>query len=230
MSTKGKKQHNTPEVAASQGSRMWAEGLGAVVKAAHAKFDESVDADIVLGIDASKGEQGVRGSVLLPHGTGKKVRVVVFAKGEHAEQAKSAGADYVGLDDLIEKIQEGWLDFDVAIATPDLMGKVGTVAKALGPRGLLPNKKVGTVTFDVASTVSEIKQGRVSFRNDKGGVVHASFGKVSFGPEKLVENLTALIKAVVAHKPAASKGKYIRKISVSSTMGPGVNLNPDQVG
>lgn len=229
MSTKGKKQHQAAGQSSSVANASWAEGLEAVVKAAHAKFDESVDVDIVLGIDASKGDQVVRGSVLLPHGTGKKTRVLVFAKGEHVDQAKEAGADYVGLDDLIEKIQEGWLEFDVAIATPDLMGKVGAVAKALGPRGLLPNKKVGTVTFEVGPTVKEIKQGRVSFRNDKGGVLHASFGKVSFGAVKLGENLAALVKAVIAHKPSTAKGKFIRKVSVSSTMGPGFGLNPDQV-
>ncbi|MBT4594282.1 50S ribosomal protein L1 [bacterium] len=205
------------------------ETLDAVVKAARVKFDESVDADIVLGIDASKGEQVVRGSVLLPHGTGKKVRVLVFARGEHEAQASAAGADYVGCEDLIEKIESGWMEFDVAVATPDVMGLVGKVARALGPRGLLPNKKVGTVTFDVESIVTDLKKGRVSFRNDKGGVVHAPVGRVSFGADKLNDNLVAFVKAVQSCKPAAAKGKYIKKITVSSTMGIGFPVASEDI-
>ncbi len=203
--------------------------LDLVVKNASAKFDESVDADIVLGIDPTKGEQAVRGAVLLPYGRGKDVRVVAFVKGDKEEEAKQAGADYVGLDDLIEKIEKGWMDFDAAVATPDLMGKLGKIAKILGPRGLLPNKKVGTVTFDVGSVIKDLKKGRVAFKNDKGGIVHVPFGRVSFGSQKLGENLRALIKALQASKPASSKGKFIRKITVSSTMGVGIDINPDNI-
>jgi len=225
----GKKHVKAQELLAAANITTWKSALEFVVKNAHTKFDESIDVDVVLGIDASKGEQTVRGSVLLPHGTGKKVRVVVFAKGEYEEAAKKAGADFVGVEDLIEKIEGGWADFEAAVATPDLMGLVGKVAKILGPRGLLPNKKVGTVTFDVGSIVSDLKKGRVSFRNDKTGIVHAPFGRVSFGTEKLLGNITALVKAIQSSKPAASKGKYLKKLVVSSTMGVGVVLNPDEM-
>mgnify|MGYP006412747765 CR=1 FL=1 len=229
MSKSGKKHRESKEEISSLEFNSNKEALEAVIKSAHVKFDESIDADIVLGIDPSKGEQTVRGSVLLPHGTGKTVRVVVFAKGDHEEEATKAGADYVGADDLIEKIKGGWTEFDAAVATPDMMGAVGKVARILGPRGLLPNKKVGTVTFNVASIVSDLKKGRVSFRNDKGGVVHAPFGRVSFGAEKLLENLVVLINAVKTSKPPTAKGKYLRKIVVSSTMGSGVGIKPDEV-
>ncbi len=227
MSKAGKKHVKVQEELAAASITTWKSVLDFVVKNAHTKFDESVDLDAVLGIDAAKGEQTVRGSVLLPHGTGKKVRVLVFAKGEHEEAARKAGADFVGSDDLVAKIEAGWLDFEAAVATPDMMVLVGKVAKILGPRGLLPNKKVGTVTFDVKSIVSDLKKGRVSFRNDKTGIVHAPFGKVSFGTEKLLENLVALVKAIQSSKPAASKGKYLKKLVASSTMGVGVVLNPD---
>jgi large subunit ribosomal protein L1 len=192
------------------------------------KFDESVDVSINLGIDAAKGEQTVRGSVVLPYGKGKEKVVIVFAKGEYAEAAKKAGADFVGMEDLIEKIQGGWLDFDYAVATPDVMGAVGVLAKVLGPRGLLPNKKVGTVTFDVDLIITDLKKGRAFFRNDKQGIVHFSIGKVSFDVKKLHENLDALVKAVVASKPATAKGKYLKKMTVSSTMGIGISINPDE--
>ena len=205
----------------------WKEGLELVVKSAYAKFDESVDVDIVLGIDPTKGEQNVRGAVLLPNGTGKTVRVVAFVKGDHEDAATKAGADFVGAEDLVEKIKGGWMEFDAAVATPDMMGLVGKVARILGPRGLLPNKKVGTVTLDVGPVVEELKKGRVAYRNDKSGIIHASFGKISFGADKLVENLNALFKAVRASKPATSKGTYIKKIMVSSTMGPGVALSAE---
>lgn len=193
------------------------------------KFDESVDAHVNLGIDASKGDQVVRGSVVLPHSKGAVARVIVFAKGDYAEQAKKAGADLVGADDLIEKINAGWMEFDYAVATPDLMAAVGKVAKVLGPRGLLPNKKLGTVTFEVADVVSDLKKGRVFFKNDKNGIVHFSFGKVSFSPEKLQENLTVFMKALSGSKPASSKGKFLKKLTISSTMGIGIQLNPDEV-
>lgn len=229
MNKIGKKHRAAKEKMASAQIASCKQALDFIVKNAHVKFDESIDADIVLGIDATKGEQSVRGSVLLPHGTGKKVRVLVFAKGEYEEQARKAGADYVGTDDLIEKILEGWHDFEAAVATPDLMGAVGKVAKILGPRGLLPNKKVGTVTFDIAGIVSDLKKGRVTYKNDKGGVLHAPFGRVSFGADQLLENLTTLMKSVQAVKPAASKGKFIKRMTLSSTMGVGVTVSPDEL-
>lgn len=202
--------------------------LGLVKEVASAKFDETVDVNINLGIDPAKGEQAVRGSLILPHGTGKKVRIIVFAKGDYADQAKKAGADEIGADDLVEKINGGWMDFDYAIATPDLMGLVGKLAKILGPRGLLPNKKVGTVTFDVAATVTDLKKGRLFFKNDKSGLVHFSIGKVSFDKQKLVDNFATFLKTLAASKPASSKGRFIRRITVSSTMGVGVHVNPDE--
>ncbi len=229
MNKVGKKHVDAKKRLAEADISTWQKALDFVVKNAHTKFDESVDVSVVLGIDPSKGEQVVRGSALLPNGTGKKVKVLVFAKGAYAEAAKKAGADYVGLEDFIEKIEQGWLDFDVSVATPDLMGIVGKIAKILGPKGLLPNVKVGTVTFDVASMVNDLKQGRVSFRNDKGGVLHAPFGRVSFGVEKLKTNLASFLKALQASKPASSKGKFLRKIVISSTMGVGIQISPDEV-
>jgi large subunit ribosomal protein L1 len=195
---------------------------------AFAKFDESIDVAINLGIDAAKGEQTVRGSVVLPHSKGKEKIIIVFAKGEYVDAAKKAGADFVGMEDLIEKVQGGWLDFDYAVATPDVMGAVGVLARILGPRGLLPNKKVGTVTFDVEAIVADLKRGRVFFRNDKQGIIHFSVGKVSFDVQKLHDNLDAFVKAVVASKPATAKGKYLKKMTVSSTMGIGIPINPDE--
>ncbi|MFH1831948.1 MAG: 50S ribosomal protein L1 [bacterium] len=229
MSKAGKKHADAKEKLASIKITNAREALQFSVSNAHVKFDETVDVSIVLGIDPLKGEQTVRGSVLLPHGTGKKLKVLVFTKGTYEDEAKAAGADFVGSDDLIDKILAGWMDFDVAVATPDMMGLVGKVAKILGPRGLLPNKKLGTVTFDVASIVSDLKKGRVSFRNDKGGVLHAPFGKVSFGIEKLLDNYQALIRAIQSSKPASSKGRFIRKITISSSMGVGVSIVPDEM-
>jgi len=196
---------------------------------AYVKFDEAVDLDVNIGIDPSKGDQVVRGSVVLPHGTGKKVRVVVFAKDDNVEKAKAAGADHVGLEDLIDKISKGWMEFDHAVATPDVMGLVGKLAKQLGPRGLLPNKKIGTVTFDVAHIVKELKSGRVFFKNDKSALVHFSLGKVSFEEAQLKENIRAFIKALMASKPPSSKGKFIKKITLSSSMGIGMCVNADEV-
>jgi large subunit ribosomal protein L1 len=229
MSNMGKKHKEVKEKLAGTSVSSLKSALDFVVKNAHVKFDESVDVDVVLGIDASKGEQTVRGSVLLPFGTGKKVKVLAFARGEHEEAARKAGADYVGAEDLISKIESGWMDFDVAVATPDLMGLVGKVAKILGPRGLLPNNKIGTVTFAIANIVNDLKKGRLSFRNDKGGVLHAPFGRVSFGVDKLQENLVALIRSIQSAKPATSKGKFLRKITISSTMGVGISINPDEI-
>lgn len=193
-----------------------------------AKFDETVDVAINLGVDPKKSEQMVRGVVRLPHGTGRKVRILVFAKGEKAQEAMAAGADYVGAEDLVLKIQEGWLDFDKAIATPDMMPKVGPIAKILGPRGLMPNPKVGTVTTDVGKAVAEEKAGRVEFRVEKAGIVHAPIGKMSFSAQHLEENFRALMEQVSRHKPATSKGNYIQAISLSSTMGPGIKLDPSK--
>lgn len=227
MSRHGKKYLN----ASKQVSRdvlSVADALSKIKSLSFVKFDESVDVDVNLGIDPAKGEQVVRGSVVLPHGRGKKVRILVFAKGDAAEQAKVAGADFVGSDDLIEKIVGGWMDFEYAIATPDLMGMVGKVAKILGPRGLLPNKKLGTVTDDVASVVSDLKLGQAFFRNDKAGIVHFSIGKVSFGVHQLEENLGAFIKALQSAKPPTAKGKYLKRMSISSTMGVGIAVNPDE--
>ena len=196
---------------------------------AYVGFDESVDASVNLSIDPTKGDQVVRGSVFLPHGRGEDVKILVFAKGEYADQANEAGADYVGADDLVEKIKGGWMDFEYVVATLDVMGLVGKLAKLLGPRGLLPNKKVGTVTFDVGKIVSELKKGRAFFKNDKGGAVHFSFGKVSFDKEKLLDNLKAFLKALVSAKPASAKGKYLKKLTISSTMGVGLQVNPEEL-
>lgn len=190
-----------------------------------AKFDETVELSINLGIDPRKSDQVVRNTVVLPHGTGKEVKVLVFAKGEKEKEAREAGADFVGAEDLIEKIQQGWLEFDRAIATPDMMGQVGKLGKILGPRGLMPNPKLGTVTFDVAKAVKEAKAGKIEYRNDKGGVVHVPIGKLSFDREKLVENAIAVLKSIVRAKPPTSKGKYIKKVSMSSTMGPGLKID-----
>jgi large subunit ribosomal protein L1 len=195
----------------------------------YAKFDESIDVAINLGIDPAKGEQTVRGSVVLPHSKGKEKVIIVFAKGEYADAAKKAGADFVGMEELIQKINDGWLEFDYAVATPDVMGAVGALARILGPRGLLPNKKVGTVTFDVADIVADLKRGRAFFRNDKQGIVHFSIGKVSFDVQKLHDNLNALVKSVVASKPATAKGKYLKKVTLSSTMGIGIPVNSDEI-
>lgn len=205
------------------------DGLELVTKAAFAKFSETVDVAVRLGVDPRHADQMVRGAVVLPNGLGKEVRVLVFAKGEKEKEARDAGADYVGADDLVAKIQEGWFDFDTAIATPDMMGVVGKIGKLLGPRGLMPNPKVGTVTFDIGRAVNESKSGKVEFRVEKAGIIHAPVGKVSFEADKLKENILALIDALVKSKPSAAKGTYIKKISISSTMGPGVNLDVSDV-
>lgn len=190
-----------------------------------AKFDETVEMSINLGIDPRKSDQVVRNTVVLPHGTGKEVKVLVFAKGEKEKEAIQAGADYVGAEDLIEKIQQGWLEFDRAIATPDMMGQVGKLGKILGPRGLMPNPKLGTVTFDIGKAVKEAKAGKIEYRNDKGGVVHVPIGKLSFDRQNLVENAMAVLKSVIKAKPPTSKGRYIKKVSISSTMGPGLKID-----
>jgi len=205
------------------------DGVELVVDTARAKFDETVDAAIRLGVNPAHADQMVRGSVVLPHGLGKAVRVLVFAKGEKEKEALDAGADFVGGDDIIEKIKSGWLEFDRVVATPDMMGGVGKLGKILGPRGLMPNPKVGTVTFDVATAVRELKAGKVEFRVEKAGIVHSPVGKISFGPDKLRENIQALVDAITKLKPASSKGTYLKGIALSSTMGPGVRVDPVDV-
>lgn len=206
------------------------EGCEAVTKSAFAKFDETVDCAIRLGVDPRHADQMIRSSVALPHGTGKTVRIVVFAKGDRAAEARDAGADHVGAEDLVEKIQsENWLDFDRAIATPDMMGLVGRLGRVLGPRGLMPNPKVGTVTLNVGNAVRELKAGRIEFRTEKTGIIHAPIGKVSFGPEKLAENLKALLEIVQRLKPSTAKGRYFKSVTVASTMGPGVRLDLNDV-
>lgn len=197
-----------------------------VVSMAGVKFDETVDAAVRLGVNPAHADQMVRGSVVLPNGLGKTVRVLVFAKGEKEKEALEAGADMVGNEEVIEKIKGGWLEFDRVIATPDMMGAVGKIAKILGPRGLMPNPKVGTVTFDIANAVRELKAGKVEFRVEKAGIVHSPVGKVSFGAEKLYENITALLETIIKLKPASSKGTYIKSIAISSTMGAGVKIDP----
>jgi len=197
-----------------------------VTSTAGVKFDETVDAAIRLGVNPAHADQMVRGSVVLPHGLGKTVRILVFAKGEKEKEALEAGADLVGNDDIIEKIKGGWMEFDRVIATPDMMGSVGKIGKILGPRGLMPNPKVGTVTFEVANAIQELKAGKVEFRVEKAGIVHSPVGKVSFGAEKLRENVSALLETIIKLKPASSKGIYIKSISLSSTMGVGVKIDP----
>lgn len=193
------------------------------------KFDESVDLAFHLGVDPKHADQMVRGAVVLPHGTGKSVRVVVFAKGEKEREAKEAGADYIGAEDLIEKIQGGWMEFDSTIATPDLMGQVGKLGKVLGPRGLMPNPKLGTVTFDIARAVREVKAGKVEFRADKAGNVHVLIGKKSFSAEQLAANAMTLVEAIMRAKPASAKGQYLKSLTVSSTMGPGIPLDVGRI-
>ena len=196
------------------------------ISTARAKFDETVDTAVRLGVNPAHADQMVRGSVVLPHGLGKTVRVLVFAKGEKEKEALKAGADVVGAEDLIEKIKGGWLEFDKVVATPDMMGSVGKIGKILGPRGLMPNPKVGTVTFEVTKAVQELKAGKVEFRVEKAGIVHSPVGKVSFGAEKLRENIAALLETVIKLKPASSKGVYMRSIAISTTMGPGIKVDP----
>ncbi len=206
------------------------EALSLVIDTAKAKFDETVEAHIKLGVDSRHADQQVRGAVVLPHGTGKKVRVLVFAKGEQATQAEEAGADFVGAEELVPKIQnEGWLDFDVVVATPNMMGVVGRLGRVLGPKGLMPNPKAGTVTMDVTKAVQDIKAGKIEYRLDKANIIHVPIGKVSFGSEKLMDNFHTLMSAIIKAKPAAAKGKYLRSVNIASTMGPGIKINSTRV-
>jgi large subunit ribosomal protein L1 len=226
MGRKGKKYRENQQKVERLKKYSWEEAVQLAIDCAYAKFDESVDLAVRLGVDPRHADQMVRGTVVLPNGVGKDVRVTVFAKGEKEKEASEAGADYVGSDDLVEKIQQGWLEFDKAIATPDMMSAVGKLGRILGPRGMMPNAKLGTVTFDVARAVKEIKAGKIDFKVEKAGIVHAPMGKTSFGPEKLLENIAAFMETILRLKPPASKGTYLKGIAVSSSMGPGIKIDP----
>lgn len=225
MAKQGKKYAEAVKLVDAEALYNSAEAVELVKKMAPAKFDETIEVAVRLGVDSKKQDQGVRGVVVLPHGTGKSKSVLVFAKGDKAKEAEAAGADYVGDADMINKIQQGWFEFDVCVATPDMMSEVGKLGRILGGKGLMPNPKAGTVTFDVTKAVQEIKAGKIEYRLDRAGQIHAPIGKVSFESEKLAENLKALIDALVRAKPAAAKGVYLKSAALSSTMGPGVKLN-----
>lgn len=205
------------------------EALSLVKTNAKAKFDETIEAAFRLGIDTRHADQQIRGAVVLPNGTGKTLSVLVFAKGEKVKEAEQAGADFVGAEDMVEKIQKGWFGFDVAVATPDMMGTVGKLGRLLGPKGLMPNPKTGTVTFDVERAIKEIKAGKVEYRADKAGIIHVPIGKVSFELEKIIENYRTIAETILKAKPAVAKGQYVRSVTISSTMGPGVKINPQKV-
>lgn len=227
MAKKGKKYQDAVKKYDAKNFYDASEALGIVCDVATAKFDETVEVHIKLGVDSRHADQQVRGAVVLPHGTGKTNRVLVFAKGEKAKEAEAAGADFVGAEELVQKIQsENWFDYDVIVATPDMMGVVGRLGKVLGPKGLMPNPKSGTVTMDVKKAIDEIKAGKVEYRLDKSNIMHVVIGKVSFGKEKLFDNFKTLLDAVVKAKPATAKGQYLRSVTTASTMGPGVKINP----
>ena len=226
----GKKYVDSAKLVDSTALYEVSEALDLSIKTGKAKFDETVEVHVRLGVDGRHADQQVRGAVVLPNGTGKTVRALVFAKGDKVQAALDAGADYAGAEELVAKIQGGWMDFDVVIASPDMMGVVGRLGKVLGPRGLMPNPKAGTVTPDVARAVTEAKAGKIEYRLDKTNIIHCPIGKVSFGVEKLQENFDALLGAIVKAKPAAAKGQYIKSCTVASTMGPGVKINPAKLG
>jgi len=227
MAKKGKKYQDALKKYDVKNFYDASEALGIVCDVATAKFDEAVEVHVKLGVDSRHADQQVRGAIVLPHGTGKTNRVLVFAKGDKAKEAEAAGADFVGAEELVQKIQgENWFDYDVIVATPDMMGVVGRLGKILGPKGLMPNPKSGTVTMDVSRAISEIKAGKVEYRLDKTNIMHVSIGKVSFGKEKLFDNFKALLDAVVKAKPTTAKGQYLRSVTTASTMGPGVKINP----
>lgn len=225
MPKRGKKYLESKGQIDTQKRYEFTEAVESAIKASFAKFDETVDVAVRLGVDPRHADQMVRGTVVLPNGLGKEVKVLVFAKGEKEVEAKDAGADFVGSDELIEKIQGGWFGFDKAVATPDMMGSVGKIGRVLGPRGLMPNAKTGTVTFDVAKAVQELKAGKIDFRVEKAGIVHAPMGKVSFGAEKIVQNISAFLETILRLKPASSKGTYLKGIAISTTMGPGIKID-----
>ncbi|MEE9402756.1 MAG: 50S ribosomal protein L1 [Desulfobacteria bacterium] len=226
MTGRGKKYATAAEKIDPRKRYDFPEALRLAVDTSYAKFDESVDVAVRLGVDPRHADQMVRGSVVLPNGTGKDVKVLVFAKGEKEKEAQEAGADFVGNDDLLEKIKGGWFGFDKAVATPDVMGAVGRIGKILGPRGLMPNAKSGTVTFDVARAVKELKAGKIDFRVERAGIVHATMGKVSFGADRLLENFTSFFETIVRLKPASSKGTYLKSIAISTTLGAGIRIDP----
>ena len=225
MPKRGKKYIESKKDIDPQKRHGFTEAVESAIKASYAKFDETVDVAVKLGVDPRHADQMVRGTVVLPNGLGKEVKVLVFAKGEKESEAKDAGADFVGNDELIEKIQGGWFGFDKAVATPDMMGSVGKIGKLLGPRGLMPNAKTGTVTFEVSKAVNELKAGKIDFRVEKAGIVHAPMGKVSFGVEKIVQNMTAFLETIMRLKPSSSKGTYLKSIAISTTMGPGIKID-----
>lgn len=225
MPKRGKKYSESRSKVDRQKRHEFVEAVESVIQCAYAKFDETVDMAVRLGVDPRHADQMVRGTVVLPNGLGKEVKVLVFAKGEKEAEAKEAGADFVGNDDLIDKIKEGWFGFDKAVATPDMMGSVGKIGKLLGPRGLMPNAKTGTVTFEVAKAVNELKAGKIDFRVEKAGIVHAPMGKVSFGADKIVQNIAAFMETIMRLKPASAKGTYVKALSISTTMGPGIKID-----
>lgn len=225
MPKRGKKYLEVQKKVDKKSKHDFVVAVQAAIDASFAKFDETIDVAIRLGVDPRHADQMVRGSVVLPNGIGKEVKVLVFAKGEKEKEALDAGADFVGNDDLIAKIQEGWYGFDKAVATPDMMGSVGKIGKLLGPRGLMPNAKTGTVTFDLEKAIKELKAGKIDFRVEKAGIVHAPMGKVSFGVERILQNIAAFLDTVIRLKPAASKGTYVKSIAISTTMGPGIRID-----
>jgi len=225
MSKRGKKYSESKKRIDSEGVGSLNDAVKVMLETSFAKFDETVDVAVRLGVDPRHADQMVRGSVVLPHGTGKETKILVFAKGEKEKEATDAGADFVGNDDMVEKIKGGWYGFDKAVATPDMMGTVGKLGKLLGPRGLMPNAKTGTVTFDVARAVNDLKAGKIDFRAEKAGIVHAPMGKVSFGVDKIVQNMSAFFDKIMRLKPASSKGTYLKGIAISTTMGPGVRID-----
>ncbi len=230
MAKKGKNYLESAKLVDRENLYDSAEAIELVQKTAKAKFDETVELHIKLGVDSRHADQQVRGAVVLPHGTGKTKKVLVFAKGDKAKEAENAGADFVGAEELVTKIQsENWFDYDVVVATPDMMGVVGRLGRVLGPKGLMPNPKSGTVTFDVEKAIQDIKAGKVEYRVDKTNIIHVPIGKVSFGTDKLRENFNSLMEAVIKAKPAAAKGRYLRSVSISSTMGPGIKINSSKI-
>ena len=227
---RGKKYQDAAKLIDSTKYYDSSEALELVCQCAKAKFDETVELHVKLGVDSRHADQQVRGAVILPNGTGKTARVLVFAKGDKADEAQAAGADYVGAEELVTKIQgENWFEFDVVVATPDMMGVVGRLGKVLGPKGLMPNPKAGTVTMDVAKAIADIKSGKIEYRLDKTNIIHCPIGKASFGADKLIENFNALLGAVIKAKPAAAKGQYLKSVAVASTMGPGIRVNPAKI-
>lgn len=229
MATRGKKFIESKKKIDTTKRYSLSEAVQLAIESSCVKFNESVDIAVRLGVDPRHADQMVRGTVVLPNGLGKTVRVLVFAKGDKEKEALEAGADYAGGDELVEKIKNGWLEFDKAVATPDMMGVVGKIGKILGPRGLMPNAKTGTVTFDVAKAVNELKAGKIDFRTEKAGIVHAPMGKVSFGVDKILQNMNAFLETIIKLKPSASKGTYVRSIAVSTTMGPGIKVDASSV-